>query len=39
MNVIRDPETFLKNFDWCKDVDENLKHEIEFYHKKQWIFS
>ena len=28
--VIRDPKTFCFNFDWQKDVDENLKHEIEF---------
>ena len=28
--VIRDPKTICFNFDWPKDVDENLKHEIEF---------
>ena len=27
---MRDPNTFCFNFDWPKDVDENLKHEIEF---------
>ena len=30
MIVIRDPKTFCFNFDWPKDVDGNLKHEIEF---------
>ena len=29
MIVIRDPKTFYFNFDWPKDVDGNLKHEIE----------
>ena len=33
MIVIRDPKTFCFNFDWPKDVDENLKHEIEFIRK------
>ena len=33
MILIRDPETFCFNFDWLKDVDENLKHEIEFIIK------
>ena len=28
--MIRDPKTFCFNFDWSKDVDENLKLEIEF---------
>ena len=31
--VIRDPKTFCFDFDWHKDVDENLKHEIEFIIK------
>ena len=31
--MIRDPETFCFNFNWPKDVDENLKHEIEFIIK------
>ena len=31
--VIRDPKTFCFNFDWPQDVDENLKHEIEFIIK------
>ena len=35
--IIRDPKTFCFNFDWPKDVDENLKHEIEFIEK--WNFS
>ena len=34
MMVIRDPKTFCFNFDWPKDVDENLKHEIEFIMKR-----
>ena len=28
--VIRGPKNFCFNFDWQKDVDENLKHKIEF---------
>ena len=31
--VIKDAETFNFDFDWPKDVDENLKHEIEFIKK------
>ena len=31
--VIRDAKTFCFNFDWPKDVDENLKHETEFLIK------
>ena len=34
MIVIRDPKTFCFNFDWPKDVDENLKHENEFIIKR-----
>ena len=34
MNVIRDPKTFFFNFDWPKDVDENLKYEFEFTVKR-----
>ena len=30
MFAIRDPKTFYFNFDRSKDVDENLKQEIEF---------
>ena len=30
MIVIRDPKTFCFNFDCPKDVDDNLKHKIEF---------
>ena len=30
MTVIRDSKTFYFNFDWLKDVDMNLKHDIEF---------
>ena len=33
MIAIRDPKTFYFDFDWPKDVDENLKHEIEFIMK------
>ena len=33
MILIRDSKTFYFNFDWPKDVDENLKHEIEFIIK------
>ena len=33
MIVIRDPKTFCFNFDWPKDLDENLKHEVEFVIK------
>ena len=33
MIVIKDSKTFCFNFDWPKDVDENLKHEIEFIIK------
>ena len=31
--VTREPKTFDSDFDWPKDVDENLKHEIEFIIK------
>ena len=33
MIVIGDSKTFYFNFDWPEDVDENLKHEIEFIIK------
>ena len=33
MIVIRDHKTFYFDFDWPKDVDENLKREIEFIIK------
>ena len=33
MIVIRDPKTFYLDFDWPKDVDENLKYEIELIIK------
>ena len=29
MIVARDPQTFCFNFNRPKDIDENLKHEIE----------
>ena len=31
--VIRDLKTFYFNFHWPKDVDDNLKHEIDFLIK------
>ena len=31
MIAIRDRKTFFFNCDFPKDVDENLKHEIEFF--------
>ena len=33
MIVIRDTKTFYFDFDWPKDVDENLKHKIEYIMK------
>ena len=33
MIVIRDPKFFDFGFHWPKDVDENLKHKIEFIIK------
>ena len=33
MIVKRGSKSFCFNFDWPKDVDENLKHEIEFIIK------
>ena len=33
MIVIRDPKTLYFHFDWPKNVDHNLKHEIEFIIK------
>ena len=33
MIVIIDFKTFYFDFDWPKDVDENLKHENEFIKK------
>ena len=33
MIAIRNPKTFCFNFDWPRDVDKNLKHEIEFIVK------
>ena len=33
MIVMRDPKTFCFNFDWPKDVEENLKYEMEFVIK------
>ena len=33
MIVIRDLNIFSFNFYWTKDIDKNLKHEIEFIIK------
>ena len=33
MVVKREPKTFYFDFDWPKDVDEILKHDIEFIIK------
>ena len=33
MIVVRDSKTLYSDFDWAKDFDENLKHEIEFIIK------
>ena len=33
MVVITDLETFYPDFDWPKDFDENLKHEIKYIIK------
>ena len=33
MIVTRKSKTFYFDFDWPKNVDENLKHEIEFLIK------
>ena len=33
MIAISDPKTFDFNFDWLKDIDENLNHEVEFIVK------
>ena len=34
MVVLREPETFHFDFNWLKDVDDNLKHDIEFIIKR-----
>ena len=34
MIVIKDLQTFFYYFDWCKDVDENLKHEFALIIKR-----
>ena len=33
MIVMRDSKFFYFDFDWSKNVNENLKHEIEFIIK------
>ena len=37
--MIRDPKTFYFYFDFPKDVDENLKHKIEFIIKSNEPFA
>ena len=37
MIMTRDPKTFCFNFDRPKDVDENLKYDIEFIIKSMNI--
>ena len=39
MIVIRDCKNFCFDFDWAKDVDENLKHKIEFIIKSNESFA
>ena len=34
MIAIIDPKTFCFNFDWSKDLDENLKYENKFIKKQ-----
>ena len=38
MIVKRDSKTFYFNFDWPKDVNKILKHEIEFMIKSNEYF-
>ena len=33
MVVITEPQSFYFDFDWPKNIDENLKYEIEFIIK------
>ena len=33
--MIRYPKTFCFNFYWPKDVDQNLRHKIEFIMKSK----
>ena len=33
MILVKEHKTFYFDFDWPKDVDENLKHKIEFIIK------
>ena len=37
--VIRDRKTFSFHFDYPKDVDENMKHEIEYIIKNNEFFT
>ena len=39
MIVKRDPKTFCFNFDWPKDVGENMKYEIEAIRKSNESFA
>ena len=33
--IVKDPKIFYFHFDLQKDIDENLKHEIEFIMKNK----
>ena len=33
--IVKDPKIFYFHFDLPKDIDENLKHEIEFIMKNK----
>ena len=37
--VRRDSRPFSFNFDWPKNVDEYLKHEVEFFRKSNESFA
>ena len=39
MVVMGEPKTFNVDFHWPRDVDENLKHGIEFIIKSMEFFS
>ena len=39
MVVIRETKTFYFDFDWPRNVNENLKHEIEFIIKSNELLA
>ena len=39
MVVIREPKTFYFDFNWPRNVNENLKHEIEFIIKSNELLA